>query len=244
MRKSDKSNGVTAGAERSQTRDVLRGIWLFSELTETEVDELTKIATRRRYAERAVIFRQADPDTDLYAVVKGNLKVSTSGKEGRELVLSLIGPSQVFGEIALLDRKPRSATVTALSACELIVIRQADFTRMLLRQPSIATKLLETLAQLVRRLSERAEDSAFLDVRTRLAKKLLDLSAHHSTRVGPNQFILQVKLSQQELGDMVQATRESVNKCLRDWMRQGVIERTSSRLVIQDRRRLQALAGV
>jgi CRP-like cAMP-binding protein len=103
--------------------------------------------------------------------------------------------------------------------------------------------LWTALARLVRRLTERAEDSAFLDVRARLAKCLGDLADRHGTRLGPQQVALKVQLSQQELGDMVQATRESVNKCLREWIKQGIIQRNGRRLVIEDRQRLRELAA-
>jgi CRP/FNR family cyclic AMP-dependent transcriptional regulator len=226
-----------------QARELLSRVWLFSEMSENEIGLLAQIAQRRRYEAKRVIVRQGDVDGDLYAVLRGHLKVTACDRHGHEIVLSLMQPGEVFGEIALLEGLARSATVTALDQCELVVIRRADFLLVLRRAPGIATSLLTVLARRVRRLTERAEDSAFLDVKSRLAKQLVDLADHYGTPLGPKQFALRVRLSQQELGDMVQATRESVNKCLREWAKEGIIQRNGKQLVIEDRQRLCALAG-
>jgi CRP/FNR family transcriptional regulator, cyclic AMP receptor protein len=226
-----------------QARELLSKIWLFAELGESEIGLLAQIAQRRRYEARRVIMRQGDTDGDLYAVLRGHLKVSSCDRHGKELVMNLVQPGEVFGEIALLDGDARSATVTTLDACELVVIRRADFLLVLRRCPTIATTLLTVLARRVRRLSDRAADSAFLDVKSRLAKRLVDLADQFGTPLGPRQVALRVRLSQQELGDMVQATRESVNKCLREWAREGIIQQNGRQLVIEDRQRLGALAA-
>jgi CRP/FNR family transcriptional regulator, cyclic AMP receptor protein len=226
-----------------QARELLSRIWLFSEMGEAEITLLAQIAQRRRYEGRRVIMRQGDADGDLFAVLRGHLKVTTCDRHGHEIVLNLMQGGDVFGEIALLDGQARSATITALDQCELLVIRRADFLLLQRRCPAIATSLLTVLARHVRRLTERAGDSAFLDVKSRLAKQLVDLADHYGTPLGPRQYALRVRLSQQELGDMVQATRESVNKCLREWAKEGIIQRNGKQLVIEDRQRLCALAG-
>lgn len=226
-----------------QTRELLGKIWFFTDLGEAELGLIAQIAQRRRYEARRVIVRQGDVDGDLYAVLRGHLKVSACDRHGKELVMNLMQPGEVFGEIAFLDGGPRSATVTSLDACELLVIRRADFLLVLRRCPTIATTLLTVLARRVRRLTERAEDSAFLDVKSRLAKRLVDLADQFGTPLGPRQVALRVRLSQQELGDMVQATRESVNKCLRELAKNGLIERLGGRIVIVDRERLRALVA-
>jgi len=226
-----------------QTRELLSRIWLFSELGDAEIDLLAQIASKRRYEARKVIVRQGDTEGDLFAVLRGHLKVSANDRHGHEIVINLMQPFEVFGEIAFLDGGARSATVTALDSCELLVIRRAEFQLLLRRSPAISSSLLTVLAKHVRRLTERAEDSAFLDVKSRLAKRLVDLADEFGTPLGPHQVLLRVRLSQQELGDMVQATRESVNKCLREWTREGIIQRNGRQLVIEDRQRLGVLAA-
>jgi CRP/FNR family cyclic AMP-dependent transcriptional regulator len=223
-------------------REQLSRMWLFSELNESQIGLLTQITQRRRFDAKKVIVRQGDMDADLYCVLRGHLKVTGCDTHGHEIVVNLMQAGDVFGEIAFFDGQARSATVTSLDAGELLVIRRADFLLLLQKAPVIATTMLPALARLVRRLTERAEDSAFLDVRARLAKALGDLADRVGTPLGPQQVALRVRLSQQELGDMVQATRESVNKCLGEWEREGIIQRNGRQLVIEDRERLRDLS--
>lgn len=226
-----------------EIRDMLGRIRLFSELGEDELSQIASIAQRRRHEPHKVIVRQGDVNGDMYYVVKGLLKVTACDNHGREIVMNLLKSGDSFGEIALLDGRARSATVTTIDPCELLEIRRGDFFRLLNRFPAINTALLMAMAQLVRRLTERAEDNAFLDVRARLAKWLGDLADNHGTPLGTGQVALSVKLSQQELGDMVQATRESVNKCLREWTKEGIIQQNGRQLIIEDRQRLRDLAS-
>jgi CRP/FNR family transcriptional regulator, cyclic AMP receptor protein len=226
-----------------QARELLSRIGLFAELGEADVGLLAQIAQRRRFEARRVIVRQGDTDGDLYAVLRGHLKVSACDRHGHEIVMNIVQPGEAFGEIALLDQEPRSATVTSLDACELLVIRRADFLLLQRRSPTISMALLAVMVKRVRQLSDRAADSAFLDVKARLAKRLVDLADQFGTPLGPRQVALRVRLSQQELGDMVQATRESVNKCLREWAKEGIIQQNGRQLVIEDRQRLGALAA-
>ena len=226
-----------------QVRDKLSQIWLFSELSPADLDLVVQITSRRRFEPKKTIVRQGDVEADLYCVLRGHVKVTSCDAHGKEIVINLLQAGDVFGEIAFLDGGARSATVTSMDQCELLIIRRADFILLLRKAPVIATTLLPALARLVRRLTRRAEDSAFLDVRARLAKCLGDLADTHGQPLGPQQIALKVKLSQQELGDMVQATRESVNKCLREWTREGIIQQNGRQLIIEDRQRLRELAA-
>jgi CRP/FNR family transcriptional regulator, cyclic AMP receptor protein len=226
-----------------QARELLSRFWFFAELSEADVGLVMQIAQKRRYEGRRVIVRQGDADGDLYAVLRGHLKVTACDRHGHEIVMSLMQPGDVFGEIAFLDGGARSATVSSLDSCELLVIRRADFLLLLRRVPTISMALLNVMAKRIRRLSESAQDSAFLDVKSRLAKRLVDLADQFGTPLGSGQVALKVRLSQQELGDMVQATRESVNKCLREWAKEGIIQQNGRQLVIEDRQRLGVLAG-
>lgn len=226
-----------------QARELLSRFWFFAELADADLGLVVQIAQKRRYEGRRVIVRQGDADGDLYAVLRGHLKVSACDRHGHEIVMSLMQVGDVFGEIAFLDGGARSATVTSLDSCELLVIRRADFLLLLRRVPTISMALLNVMAKRIRRLSESAQDSAFLDVKSRLAKRLVDLADQFGTPLGSGQVALRVRLSQQELGDMVQATRESVNKCLREWAKEGIIQQNGRQLVIEDRQRLGALAG-
>lgn len=224
-------------------REQLQRMWLFTELNEAELDAIAQIAQRRRFERGRIITRRGETDEgDLYCVLKGHLKVTAHDNRGDEILINLMQPGDSFGYISFLDRGSRSATVSAMDSGELLVIRRADFDRVLARSPKIGGALLLALARLVRRLTERMEDTAFLNVRGRLAKRLVDLADLVGTNID-NQTVLKIKLSQQELGEMVQATRESVNKCLREWSREGIIQQNGRQLIIEDRQRLRDLAA-
>jgi CRP-like cAMP-binding protein len=161
-------------------------------------------------------------------------------------VLGIMAQGEVFGEVALLDGGVRSATCTTIEPCELLLVEREQFMELLHSTPSIAVKLLHVLAQRLRRLSQRSEDAAFLDVPSRLARSLLDLATRFGERerAPASGVYIALKLSQQELGDLVGATRESVNKHLSDWTRQGILKLHDGRMVISDIDSVRRIARV
>lgn len=191
------------------------------------------MAVRKTYRTREVVLRKGDPAMQMYVIAKGRLKAITAGAEGRQAALSIMGPGEVFGEVALLDGEPRSATIRALEPCELIILNRNEFYHFLERNPSAAIGLLQVLARRLRRLSERVEDSTFLEIPGRLAKALVRLAQRYGRDVGDGTRI-ELKLSQQELGDLVGATRESVNKQLRAWQSEGLLEQEKGRVILKD----------
>jgi len=225
-------------------RERLRNVWLFAELSEAELDELERVTQRRTFHRGSIIVQQGDSaDTNFYCVHQGHLKVTTCDANGSELWINLLRPGCHVGEIALLDGKPRSATVTGLDRGELLSIRHADFHRLVKTglASGVGMRLLRTMATRVRHLTDRVHDSGALPVFKRVAKQLNELADLVGTHVDAKRVILNVKLSQQDLGDMVHATRESVNKCMRALANKGIIRRTGGRIDILDRPRLRAL---
>ena len=225
---------------------LLGTIPLFAGLTAEQLGEISALARVRAFAARAVVVNQGEPARALYAILRGRLKVASCGPDGRDTVLGIMAEGEVFGEVALLDGGLRSATCTAVEPCELLVIEREQFLQLLESSPAIAVKLLDVLAQRLRRLSQRSEDAAFLDVPSRLARSLLDLATRFGERArAPSQDIrITLKLSQQELGDLVGATRESVNKHLGEWTRQGIVKLQGGRMIIADMESVRRLARV
>jgi CRP/FNR family cyclic AMP-dependent transcriptional regulator len=222
----------------------LRSMWLFAELDPADISQLAQITRRQKFGAGTIITTQGDVDNaDMYGVLNGILKVTTRGAHGQEILVNLMQVGDLFGEVAFLDRQHRSATVTSLNAGELLVIPRAGLDLLLNRSPKVAIAMLTAQSRLVRRLTERAEDNAFLDVRARLAKRLVALADYFGTPLGPREVALQVALSQRDLGDMVQAKPASVSRCMREWVKLGLIERSKGRLVILDRERLQDVAA-
>jgi CRP/FNR family transcriptional regulator, cyclic AMP receptor protein len=227
-------------AETISARSVLGQASIFAGLDARQLDALAALAVKRRYRAREVVLRKGDPALQIFVIASGRLKAITAGSEGRQAALAIMGPGEVFGEVAVLDGQPRSATITAIEPCELVILQRNDLFHFLERTPTAAIKLLEVLARRLRRLSERVEDSTFLDLPARLAKQLLHLADRYGRSDGKGTHI-ELKLSQQELGDLVGATRESVNKQLRAWETDRVLEQRGGRLVIFDRAELAAL---
>lgn len=223
---------------------LLRSIPLFAGLSEEQLAEVGALARPKSYPNRAVVVTQGEPATALFAIVSGRLKVVSCGPDGRDTVLGIMSEGEVFGEVALLDGGTRSATCTAIEPCELLVIERAEFMRLVETSPTIAVKLLDVLAQRLRRLSQRSEDAAFLDVPCRLARSLLDLASRFGEAAPSKEICIRLKLSQQELGDLVGATRESVNKHLNDWTRQGFFRLQSGRMIISDIDSVRRIARV
>jgi CRP-like cAMP-binding protein len=217
-------------------QQLLRSIPLFAELTADQLAKVAALAEVRSYPARKVVVSQGDPARALFGIVHGRLKVVSCGPDGKDTVLGIMADGEVFGEVALLDGGMRSATCTTIEPSELLIVERDQFLELLESSPSIAVKLLLVLAQRLRRLSQRSEDAAFLDVPSRLARSLLDLAVRFGERERSSEsgIYIALKLSQQELGELVGATRESVNKHLNDWTRQGIVAVRNGRMVISD----------
>jgi CRP/FNR family cyclic AMP-dependent transcriptional regulator len=213
---------------------VLEGIWLFSELDRADIDRIARLARPRRYAARATVVQQGDASGELFAVVSGRLKVSTANAAGDEVVLSIHGPGEVFGEIALLDGAPRSATVSALEPCELLLIQRDPFLALLTEVPVLALKLMAMMSRRIRVLTALTEDVSLLDVPKRLAKTLLTLADRFGEPSPAGEVRLTLKLSQQELGSMIGATREMVNRSLRDWVKADTLEISDGQIIVRN----------
>jgi CRP/FNR family cyclic AMP-dependent transcriptional regulator len=158
--------------------------------------------------------------------------------EGKQVVLNIINEGEVVGEIALLDGKERSADMTANTNCELLVIERRSFLP-LLERPALTRELLRVLCEKVRRTSEQVEDVLFLDVEARIAKALLRLVQNRAATSRPGARTV-LRISQRELGNLVGASRESVNKQLQTWRRLGIVEIDNGAIVIRDTAALEA----
>lgn len=224
----------------SEIRKLLARSWIFSDLSATEMDALVQLAKMRACRPKQQVVRKGDSGGHIFAVLRGRLKAVTPGV-AHDAAFNIMGPGDLFGEIAAFDGKSRSATVTALEICQLAVIDHRDFEDFLSRHPKVMRKLLAVLARRVRALSERVEDRAFLDVPARLAKCLVGLSESYGKDAAEGR-VIQLRLSQQELGELVDATRESVNKLLRTWKKDGLAIHRVDSIVLKDLNGLRKLA--
>lgn len=224
-------------------RALLRRVSIFSGLEDEDLDSLLRITATKRLAAREVLCRKGDRGSQTYAIMSGRLKATAAGEDGREVVLRIMDPGEVIGEVTLLDGGPRSLTVTAIEPAELLVIQRRDLLPFLERRPRIAIGLLQVLGSRLRTISAELEDTLFLNLPPRLAKKLLSLAENYgrSTAAGVR---IDLRLSQHELGEMIGTSRESVNKQLRIWTREGVLTTERGFITLRDPGKLEELAGL
>jgi CRP-like cAMP-binding protein len=226
----------------SQVRSLLRRHFLFRDLDEDVLCRLEGLAAAARPVPAGgTIFLKGDEGDALYGVLSGRVRISTGSPSGKLVLLNIMEAGEIFGEIALIDGRPRTADATALTACELVALRRADFRAFLEREPLLAIHLLEMLCERVRRTSERIEDTAFLGVPARLAKRLLQMAEHDGAPAAGGGVRVAWPLSQGELGQMLGMSRESLNKRLHRWQARGWIAVDRRGVTIRDRGALLAL---
>ena len=169
----------------------------------------------RQFARDEIVFHRDDPAGHVFLITAGTVKISVPDDMGHEVLVALERGGDVFGELALFDDSPRSATVTAITETFALALSRADFIGVLERNPEAMRKMLGLLARMIRRSTGHVEDLVFLDLPGRVAKCLLDLAEASGTD--------QVDLTQEDLGGFVGATRVSVNRVLADLERRGAI---------------------
>jgi CRP/FNR family transcriptional regulator, cyclic AMP receptor protein len=219
MAGSSKARGVVPAGRLPDKLSLLRDHPLFREPPPVTLDRISTYLRRRSIPKGTVIFRKGDPGLGLVGVLAGAVKISIASADGRVIALNIIGEGEVFGEIALLDGRPRTADATAMSDCELMTIERREFIPFLQSQPNVTLKLMEILCSRLRNASKQAHEMAFLNLSTRLAKTLIRLAAkaEDSDRGG------KVTITQREISQIVGRSRESTNKRLRAWQKKGWI---------------------
>jgi len=224
-------------------RNLLKKITMFSALEENELDKLEASLVRRRYAEGQVLFHMGDEGDDLYIIQKGRVKVSIPSSKGEEVILTILSAPELLGELSFIDGKPRSATVQAMEPTEVFCLHRGDFLEFLRGHFDVVLRVLEVLAQRLRRTDTLLADTHFLDITSRLAKKILDLSRMFGIEE-KERIRIAVRVTQKDLASMVGASRESVNKQIRALREQGIINLSGGYIKILDPLRLLRKAKV
>jgi len=216
---------------------------LFGQLEPEKLDELLALSRIERFAPKDVVFLKGDPGDCLYAIMSGRIGITTTSEGGKEIFLNILGPGEVFGEIALLDGRERTAGAMALDPAELLRIDQADFLPFLERNPKLSIRLMRVLCERIRWTSDIIEDTIFLDIPHRLAKRLLTLVKQYG-KPTRNGITIDIKLSQESLGQMLGVTRESVNKGIRTLEAQGIIAHEHGIINVTDIASLEAFVVI
>jgi CRP-like cAMP-binding protein len=218
--------------------EVLRRVPLFSDLAEPELARFAEVTREREYPRNSVILFEDDPGDALYIVATGQVKVVLIGEDGREVILSVLGDGDFFGEMSLIDDEPRSAHVIAMKDSQLLVLRRDDFQARLEEQPKIALKLLRVLVERLRRADEKIGGLVLLDVNGRVAQLLLDLAEESG---GPR---ITRRLTHHTIAQMIGSSRETVSRAMRELVERGAIDVSRREITIKDSEALRTMAGV
>ena len=201
---------------------LLRRVPLFEVLKDDDLEAIARVTITRSYDKDQVIILAEEEGDALFIIADGQVKVSIVSEDGREVILSLLGEGAVFGELSLLDGKPRSANVVATQDTELYMVRRADFLQLIYTVPQIAVGLLAELAARLRKTDRKIEGLALLDVTSRISETLLQLADEQGseTEFGVS---LEERPTHQQLASMSGTTRETVSRVLKRLEGQGYI---------------------
>jgi CRP-like cAMP-binding protein len=213
----------------------------FAQLTRVDLEALLELSTQRQIKAKKLICEKGDPGNELFIIIAGKLKARTTSDDGREVILGFIEEGEIFGEMAIIDGLARSADVVAVQDSEFLVIERKDFLPFLEAHPSASLGIMKALTLRLRKVDGLLEDTRFLDLKARLAKTLLQLTQDHGRTVVGGGIRIDFKVSQEELGFIVGATRENVNKLVRAWVEEGVLETSQSTVIV---RKPEALLAV
>ncbi|WP_293786128.1 Crp/Fnr family transcriptional regulator [uncultured Aeromicrobium sp.] len=223
------------------TDDVLRQAPLFNGLDETASAALESSMEAASLRRGEILFNEGDEGDKLYVVISGKIKLGRTSPDGRENLLAILGPGQMFGELSFFDPGPRSATATAVTDASLKSLGHDALSPVLNNHPDVAKALLNQLAGRLRRTNEVVGDMVFSDVPGRVSKALLDL-ADRFGREAEDGIYVNHDLTQEELAQLVGASRETVNKALADFASRGWVRLEPRSVVILDLERLQKRA--
>jgi CRP/FNR family cyclic AMP-dependent transcriptional regulator len=213
--------------------------WRFSVLLPSERERLVDCASERQFLKGEPLLARGRLGSNMMILVSGRARVTATSAEGKEVTLMILEAGMTLGELALLDGKPRSADVVAMSNCLVLLVERRDFLPLLTQNPDLSLRLMGVLCDRLRTTSLALEEVALTDIPSRLASLLLKLSTRYGTDGGRGRRI-QLRLSQADLSSLIAATRESVNKQLRSWREQGILDEEDGHIILMHPDALQA----
>jgi CRP/FNR family transcriptional regulator, cyclic AMP receptor protein len=212
-------------------RELLRSVPIFSDVEDPGIETLTRVVARKVYPKDGVVFFENEAGDTLFMILTGRIKVTILGDDGREIILTVLGPGDFFGEMSLLDNEPRSATAIATEETELVSLQRADFETVLSDNKEIALGLIRILTQRLRRADQQIETLALLDVYGRVARLIVDLAKEEGRRLKDGRVAFR-RATHQEIANHIGTTRETVTRILKDLERAGRIKVEGRELVV------------
>lgn len=208
---------------------MLRAIPLFKDLNDADIGIMEGLAMEKIVAKGQVVLTEGDDGDSLFTIVAGRVKVFIGDEDGREIILKILGPGDFFGEMSLIDKQPRSASVATIETSTFRVLSHEDFEVCLTKAPRIASTVMQALAKRLRDADRKISTLALMDVYGRVANTLLELAINSNGKL-----VVGEKLSQQDIANMVGASREMVNRILKDLADRGYISVESKTITIHN----------
>jgi CRP/FNR family transcriptional regulator, cyclic AMP receptor protein len=224
--------------DREANVGLLQRVPLFSELSRDDLEQISRVAVARNYPRGVRVFHEGDRSDACYIVRSGDLRVTREHPDGRAIALATLGPGDIFGELAMLDGEARSASVEALSECELLALPAGDVRRMLKSSSEITVKLVVALTRRLREANERIARQSFQTVPSRVAGVLSQLIAEETPLEGGDGIT--IRMTQADLAQLAGTSRESVSRFLAVLERAGVVHVGRGRVTVLEPRRLRA----
>lgn len=207
---------------------------LFERLSGGELEKLESLTTRKRFPSGTAIFFQDDPSDSLYVVLSGSAKVFRTSEDGRDRIMTILQPGDAFGELAMIEGQPRSATVQALEDTDMLVLTRKDFERFASEHPEFLMKMLQAMCLRVRKINEDVLDLSFKDVPYRVLRLLAQLVARHGES-RPDGWRIRMPLTVRELSSMVGSNTETVGRLLDRYESDGLVRREGPNWVVPDK---------
>ncbi len=213
--------------------DLLRIVPIFTELDDKVLKKIVEIGLERKYTKNSIVFLEEEIGAILFIIISGKVKIVRTDDEGKEVILSILGTGDFFGEMALLDGLPRSATVVALDKTELFIIHRREFLELMENSPQIATSLMNELTRRLRKANEQIEDLSLKDAVGRVASVIIRL-ADDIGKIRKGEVVIEDFPVQQDLANMAGTSRETISRTIHQFMRHEYVEQKGNTLIIKD----------
>lgn len=213
--------------------DLLRIVPIFTELDDKVLKKIVEIGLERKYTKNSIVFLEEEIGAILFIIISGKVKIVRTDDDGKEVILSILGTGDFFGEMALLDGLPRSATVVALDKTELFIIHRREFLELMETSPQIATSLMNELTRRLRKANEQIEDLSLKDAVGRVASVIIRL-ADDIGKIRKGEVVIEDFPVQQDLANMAGTSRETISRTIHQFMRHEYVEQKGNTLIIKD----------
>jgi CRP-like cAMP-binding protein len=222
--------------------DLLRGIDIFNELSDQNIEKIVPLVSLHQFSEKQVIYMPSDPRARLYGIISGRVKLAEVSPEGKELVLCVLGKGDLFGELCLFDKGPHSTLASAIEDSRIFTIKCSDLANFMAEDPALVKALGKHVGEKIRLLEQKLSELVFKDVSQRLAGLLLDLAHDYGKKLPSGEQVIEMKITHQDLAGLIGSTRETTTTTLNQFREKGLIDFRRREIVVRDIEGLESAA--